>query len=56
MEDTLALYGWDGSGWVKDASSVVDVNQHTVSAHPGHFSEWAVLGETRRHFFPFIPR
>jgi oligopeptide transport system substrate-binding protein len=56
MENTLALYYWDGSGWVKEPSSVVDVAANTVTAHPNHFSLWAVLGETRRVYLPLVLR
>jgi hypothetical protein len=55
VEDTLALYCWEGSQWVKEATSVVNVNANTVTATPNHFSLWAVLGEeTRRAFLPII--
>ena len=45
-QETLALYYWDGTQWVKEPSSVVDVNANTVKAIPNHFSTWAVLGES----------
>jgi len=54
IEDTLALYYWDGSQWVKEPSSVVDVAANTVTAHPNHFSLFAVLGETRRAYLPVV--
>jgi len=54
VEDTLALYYWDGSQWVKEPSSEVDTVNNTVTATPNHFSSWAVLGETRRIFLPII--
>ncbi len=56
IEDTLALYSWDGSQWVKEPGSVVDAANHTVTAWPDHFSLWTVLGETRRSFLPLIRR
>jgi hypothetical protein len=46
-EKTLALYRWDGSQWLKEPSSAVDVAANTVTATPNHFSHWAVLGEPR---------
>jgi oligopeptide transport system substrate-binding protein len=55
-EDTLALYYWDGSQWVKEPGSVVDTAANTVTAHPNHFSRWAVLGETRRMHLPLVLR
>lgn len=54
IEDTLALYHWDGSQWVKEASSSVDTVTNQVIARPGHFSLWAVLGETRRVYLPLV--
>ena len=56
MENTLALYYWDGSQWVKEPSSTVDTIANTVTAHPDHFSLWAVLGETKRVYLPLILR
>lgn len=56
IENTLALYWWDGSQWVKETSSVVDAVANTVTAMPNHFSRWAVLGETRRVFLPLVLR
>jgi hypothetical protein len=44
IESSLAFYAWDGSQWVKDASSTVDPETNTVSANPNHFSLWTVLG------------
>ncbi|MBE7471865.1 MAG: hypothetical protein DPW09_17595 [Anaerolineae bacterium] len=55
IEDTLALYYWNGSQWVKEASSMVDPAANTVTAQPNHWATlWAVLGETRRMFLPVI--
>ena len=53
-ENTLALYSWDGSHWIKEPSSVVDGAANTVSAMPTHFSLWAVLGETDRVYLPVM--
>ncbi len=41
-ESTLAFYYWDGSQWVREPSSRVDVAANTVAANPGHLSLWAV--------------
>ena len=54
IEDTLALYYWDGSQWMKEPSSVVDLASNTVTATPNHFSVWAVLGETHRMYLPLV--
>ena len=57
IEDTLALYYWDGSQWVREPSSMVDTNSKLVTAKPNHWATlWAVLGETRRTFLPTISR
>lgn len=54
IENTLALYWWDGSQWVKEPSSEVDTVANTVTAAPNHLSLWAVLGETRRVYLPLV--
>ena len=56
IENTLALYYWDGSQWVRESSSEVDMAANTVIAHPNHFSLWAVLGETKRVYLPLVLR
>jgi hypothetical protein len=56
IEDTLALYWWNGSQWVKENSSVVNIVNKTITATPTHFSLWAVLGETKRLYLPLITR
>jgi hypothetical protein len=37
---------------VREASSIVDVSQNKIIAHPDHFSKWAVLGNTNKVFLP----
>jgi hypothetical protein len=55
IENTLALYYWDGSAWVKEPSSVLDMGNNVLTATPDHFSAWAVLGEIpRTTFLPVI--
>ena len=49
-ETSLALYYWDGSTWVMEATKV-DLATHKLTAHPNHFSLWMVLG----NFNIFIP-
>lgn len=56
IEDTLALYYWNGSQWLQEASSVVDTANNTVIAAPNHLSLWSVLGETRRIYLPLVVR
>lgn len=54
IEGTLALYTWDGSQWVMEPSSTVDMTNNLVTATPDHFSLWAVLGETYRLYLPLV--
>ena len=54
IEGTLALYAWDGSGWVKEPTSTVDATANRVTATPDHFSLWAIFGQTRRLFLPAV--
>jgi hypothetical protein len=56
LEETLALYSWDGGEWVEEPTSELDIGSNTITAAPDHFSSWAVLGETRRVFLPLIVR
>lgn len=56
IEDTLALYTWDGSQWQKEETSQVDPVQNRVVARPGHLSLWGVLGQTRRVYLPAVLR
>jgi hypothetical protein len=56
IEETLALYSWEGNQWVKEPSSVLDTANNQVTATPNHLSLWAVLGETRRVFLPIVSR
>jgi len=55
FESSLGLYSWDGSRWVPAQSSHVILDQNQVVASPDHFSFWALLGETRRIYFPLVP-
>jgi hypothetical protein len=56
MEDTLALYLWDGDQWVRDSTSQVLADGNAVVAMPNSFSLWGVLGETQPVFLPTIVR
>ena len=56
IESTLAFYSWDGAQWVKEPSSVVDVVSNTITATPGHFSTWNVMGEAPRVYMPLLRR
>ena len=54
IENTLAFYYWDGTKWVQEPTSTLDVVNNTLVATPDHLSLWTVLGETKRFFLPFI--
>ncbi len=54
IENTLALYWWDGSQWVKEPTSAVDTVANQVTATPNHLSLWTVLGETNRLYLPLV--
>jgi hypothetical protein len=56
IENTLALYAWDGRLWMKEPSSKVNPMTNTITAMPDHLSLWTVLGETRRVSLPLVQR
>jgi oligopeptide transport system substrate-binding protein len=57
IENTLGLYWWDGSTWSQQGiTSTVDITDNLVSAQVGHFSVFAVLGETKRVYLPVVLR
>jgi hypothetical protein len=56
IEHTLALYNWDGVRWVREPTSMVNLEANTVTAMPDRFGVWAVLGETWREFLPVVWR
>jgi len=57
IESTLGLYWWDGDAWsTQGLSSSVNTSAGVVTAQVGHFSRFAVLGETRRVYLPVVWR
>lgn len=54
-EEKLALYYWNGSVWVKEPTSVVDTQAHTITATPNHFSLWSGLA-LDNVFLPLITK
>ena len=56
IENTLAIYQWDGYAWVREPTSSVDTVHHIITATPNHLSRWAVFGETRWVLLPIIGR
>ena len=53
-EEDLGLYYWDGSIWVLEPTSQVDVARNQVVATPSHFSNWAILGEALDDYYSFV--
>ena len=56
IEDSLALYNWDGAQWVPEPTSLVYPDSNQLIAHPDHFSTWGIWGETLRTFLPVTTR
>lgn len=56
LESTLGLYAWDGTQWVQEATSVVDLSKNTLTATPRDFTIWGILGSTRRVYLPTLAR
>jgi hypothetical protein len=56
IEDTLAIYNWDGQTWVREPTSSLDTVTHLITATPNHLSHWAVLGEAKRVLLPIVGR
>jgi Leucine-rich repeat (LRR) protein len=55
LSSTLALYLWNGTAWVQEPTSRLDVEAYTLTATPSHFSTWAVLGEARSRSGVYLP-
>ncbi len=56
IEDTLMLYHWDGTRWVQEPSSRLDLVNRTITATPDRLGLWAVLGKAKRVYFPLTWR
>jgi hypothetical protein len=56
LENTLALYRWDGAQWQLDPSSNVLAYSDVVTAYPTQPGVFAVMGETRRIYLPVVIR
>jgi len=56
LEDTLGLFYWDDDlgAWVIEPTAQVNPVKNSITAHPHHFSMWAVLGDTKLIFLPVI--
>lgn len=51
-ESRLALYGWDGTRWVREPSSSIDTGTNIITARPTTFSLWTIFGEPYRVYLP----
>lgn len=56
IENTLALYRWDGAEWQLEPTSNVSASSNVVSATPTGPGLFAVLGETKRVYLPTVIR
>jgi len=56
IQNTLGIYGWDGSGWSLEPTSTLDSGNQRLSAALDHMSLFAVMGETRQSFLPLVVR
>jgi hypothetical protein len=55
IESTLDIYRWDvGLGRWISATGTLNRATHTITAHPGRFSYWSVMGQSRRVFAPIM--
>ena len=56
VEETLALYYWDGRWWVREPTSRVNAGANIITAQSDRLGTWAVLGETWRVYLPLTMR
>ncbi|MCB9135190.1 MAG: hypothetical protein H6636_07175 [Anaerolineales bacterium] len=54
MENTLAIYRWDGTQWEREPWSTLDVENNGLVTAFEQFSLWAVMGETNHLFLPVV--
>ncbi len=55
-ERALALYYWDGVGWVKEPTCTVDTVANLITCTPDHLSSWAVLSPRYESTLPVVMR
>lgn len=56
LEDTLALYHFDGQAWEPEPTSQVYTSTNTLTASPDRFGLWAVLAEPSSPFlYIYLP-
>lgn len=54
IESTLGLYWFDGSQWMREPTSALDLPGKRVTAAPDHMTAFALMGETRRVLLPLV--
>lgn len=47
VEESLALYRWDGEQWLPEPGSMLDLQAHTVTASPDVLGTWALRAQAR---------
>ena len=55
-EESLSLYGWNGSRWFVESTSSTDTTNKRITASPDHMSLFAVIGEMEQIFLPMAVR
>jgi hypothetical protein len=56
LEHTLGLYWWDGSAWLPEPSCQLYPEEDRLAASLDHMTLFAVMGQTRRCYLPFVLR
>ena len=54
IENSLALYHWDGQTWQAESSSIIDSTNNTVTATLNKLGHFSILGESYGQFLPII--
>lgn len=55
-EATLGLYYWNGSGWAKETTSVVDIINNTVSVTTSRTGKWTIMAFFYQNCIPLVQR
>jgi hypothetical protein len=56
VEESLALYRWNGEGWIREPTSRLDAGNDRLTATLDRMGLYAVLGETCRLYLPSVGR
>ena len=55
-EGDYGLYWWDGSQWVAEATSAIDIDGNLFTAAPDHMTLFAILIEVEKVYLPGVLR